>query len=49
LSNPVPSFLTAAEAFAEGVATQVKTVVTNTKTAALVIFLCGLVTGCTFF
>jgi hypothetical protein len=43
LSNPT---LTAVEAFAQGIATQVKTIVTTTKTAALVIFLCGAVVGC---
>jgi hypothetical protein len=43
LSNPT---LTAVEAFAQGIATQVKTVVSTTKTAALVIFLCGAVVGC---
>jgi hypothetical protein len=43
LSNPN---VTAAEAFFKGVAAQVKTIVTTTKTAALVIFLCGAVVGC---
>lgn len=40
--NPVQIFIEAAVA-------QVKSVVANTKTAAIVIFAAGLLTGCTFF
>lgn len=35
--------------FVEAAAEQVRTVVMNTKTAAAVIFLCGLLTGCVVF
>lgn len=39
----------ALQAFAEATFEQVKTVYQQTKTAAIVIFVCGLLTGCVFF
>lgn len=46
MSNPN---VTAVEAFFQGVAAQVKTVVTTTKSAALVLFLAGVLVGHIFF